>query len=220
MHILLVEDDLSIVEHLSEYLKGEGFKVTSCSGQKEAMELLERVDFDLALVDITLREGNGFALCAAIKQESDLPVIFLTASSDEFSTVAGFELGADDYVPKPFRPRELLSRIKNVLRRSGKTQKVKLGNVLVDTAKASVFKEGEEIFLSAMEYRLLLVFINYRGQVVSREKLIEEIWSEAGEFITDNTLSVYIKRLRDKIEDEPQNPKIIRTLRGLGYKVD
>lgn len=220
MKILLVEDDPEIVKHLSEYLRGEGFSVTSCAGQNDAMALVRKQAFDLALLDISLADGNGFALCKAIKELSDLPVIFLTASGDEFSTVAGFELGADDYVSKPFRPRELLSRIKNVLRRGGLKQTVKLGNVYVDTAKGVAIKNGEELFLSAMEYRLLLVFINHKGQVLSRDKLIEEIWSAAGEFVSDNTLSVYIKRLRDKIEDDPQDPKIIKTLRGLGYKVE
>ncbi len=220
MHILLVEDDPSIVEHLTAYLQDEGYELSSCAGQKEALSLLEEGGIDLVLLDIALEDGNGFALCAAIKQASDLPVIFLTASGDEYSTVAGLELGADDYIAKPFRPRELLSRIKNALRRSGKQEKVRLGNVTADTAKASVFKNGEEIFLSAMEYRLLLIFINNRGQLLSRDKLRDELWPAAGEYVTDNTLSVYIKRLRDKIEDDPQHPKIIKTLRGLGYMVE
>ena len=150
-----------------------------------------------------------------------LGVIFLTASGDEFSTVTGFDLGADDYIAKPFRPRELISRIKNVLRLTGNTGKtVKLGEVLVDTEKGTATKKGNELYLSALEYRLLLVFINNRGIVLSRTKLLESIWDIAGEFVNDNTLTVYIKRLREKIEDDPANPTIIKTVRGLGYRVD
>lgn len=220
MRILLVEDDPDIIEHLSDYLESEGFAVENARGQKSAADLLRLKPFDLVLLDISLEDGNGFALCSEIKDGYDIPVIFLTASGDEYSTVAGFELGADDYVAKPFRPRELLSRIKNVLRRRGHNQPVRLGSLSVDTAKGLVSKNGREIFLSAMEYRLLLVFLSHKGQVISRERLIDEIWSEAGEYVSDNTLSVYIKRLRDKIEDDPQNPALIKTVRGLGYRVD
>lgn len=148
-------------------------------------------------------------------------MIFLTASDDEFSTVTGFDLGADDYIAKPFRPRELVSRIKNVLRLTctmGKT--VKLGEVLVDTVKGTATKNGNDLYLSALEYRLLLVFINNRGIVMSRTKLLEAIWDVAGDFVNDNTLTVYIKRLREKIEDDPSNPTIIRTVRGMGYRLD
>jgi DNA-binding response OmpR family regulator len=148
-------------------------------------------------------------------------VIFLTASGDEFSTVTGFDLGADDYIAKPFRPRELVSRIKNVLRLTGSTGSVtQLGDVLVDTVKGTASKNGKDLFLSALEYRLLLVFINNRGAVMTRTKLLESIWDIAGEFVNDNTLTVYIKRLREKIEDDPSDPTIIKTVRGLGYRVD
>ena len=170
---------------------------------------------------MSLAEGNGFSACSAIKAQYQIPVIFLTASGDEFSTVTGFDLGADDYIAKPFRPRELISRIKNVLRLTGNTGKtVKLGEVLVDTEKGTATKKGNELYLSALEYRLLLVFINNRGIVLSRTKLLESIWDIAGEFVNDNTLTVYIKRLREKIEDDPANPTIIKTVRGLGYRVD
>ena len=221
IHILLVEDDKSIVTNLTEYLTGEGFCVTSASGQTAALEILSEKQIDLVLLDVSLAEGNGFSACSAIKAQYQMPVIFLTASGDEFSTVTGFDLGADDYIPKPFRPRELISRIKNVLRLTGNTGKtVKLGEVLVDTEKGTATKKGNELYLSALEYRLLLVFINNRGIVLSRTKLLESIWDIAGEFVNDNTLTVYIKRLREKIEDDPANPTIIKTVRGLGYKVD
>lgn len=221
MHrILLVEDDPAIVTNLVDILRREGFSVDTASGQQIALERMEKEKYDLCLLDISLKEGNGFAVCRAIKEKDDTPVIFLTASGDEYSVVAGFDMGADDYVKKPFRPRELISRIRNVLRRTGRQQTtMEIANLLVDPDKAAVRKNGEEIFLSALEYRLLLVFMNHRGMVLSRAKLLEEIWDIAGDFVNDNTLTVYIKRLRDKIEDDPQHPTIIKTVRGLGYKV-
>ena len=219
--ILLVEDDKAIVVNLTEFLNTEGYTVRNVSGQSAAMKLLAQDKVDLVLLDVSLAEGNGFATCKAIKAEYDIPVIFLTASGDEYSTVTGFDLGADDYIPKPFRPRELVSRIKNVLRLTGNTGKtVKLGDVVVDTEKGTAMKNNKDLFLSALEYRLLLVFINNRGIVLSRTQLLDSIWDIAGEFVNDNTLTVYIKRLREKIEDDPSDPKIILTVRGLGYKVE
>lgn len=219
--ILLVEDDKTIVASLMEFLNNEGYMVRSVSGQAAAMNLLEQESADLVLMDVALAEGNGFSACRAIKAEYSIPVIFLTASGDEFSTVTGFDLGADDYIAKPFRPRELASRIKNVLRLTGNTGKlVKLGDVVVDTEKGTAMKNNKDLFLSALEYRLLLVFINNRGILLTRTQLLESIWDIAGDFVNDNTLTVYIKRLREKIEDDPADPKIILTVRGLGYKVE
>lgn len=219
--ILLVEDDKTIVASLTEFLNNEGYMVRSVSGQTAAMKLLEQESADLVLMDVALAEGNGFSACRAIKAEFSIPVIFLTASGDEFSTVTGFDLGADDYIAKPFRPRELASRIKNVLRLTGNTGKlVKLGDVVVDTEKGTAMKNNKDLFLSALEYRLLLVFINNRGILLTRTQLLESIWDIAGDFVNDNTLTVYIKRLREKIEDDPADPKIILTVRGLGYKVE
>lgn len=219
--ILLVEDDKTIVSSLTEFLNNEGYMVRSVSGQTAAMDLLAQESADLVLVDVSLAEGNGFSACRAIKAEYSIPVIFLTASGDEFSTVTGFDLGADDYIAKPFRPRELASRIKNVLRLTGNTGKlVKLGDVVIDTEKGTAMKNNKDLFLSALEYRLLLVFINNRGILLTRTQLLESIWDIAGDFVNDNTLTVYIKRLREKIEDDPADPKIILTVRGLGYKVE
>lgn len=219
--ILLVEDDKSIITNLSEFLTNEGFSVRNAEGQTRALELIGEEEFDLVLLDVSLADGNGFAVCSAIKSEHNTPVIFLTASGDEYSTVTGFELGADDYIAKPFRPRELVLRIKNILRLTGGSGTVtKLGDVLVDTVKGTASRNGSDLYLSALEYRLLLVFLNNRGAVLSRNQLLEAIWDIAGEFVNDNTLMVYIKRLREKIEEDPQNPKIIKTVRGLGYKVD
>lgn len=219
--ILLVEDDKSIVKNLTAFLETEGYCVKSASGQEKALDLLRKESFNLVLLDISLYDGNGFSLCKAIKSVYDIPVIFLTASGDEYSTVTGFEIGADDFIPKPFRPRELLMRIKNILRLTGSFETtVKLGNVSVDTVKGIATKNNEDLFLSALEYKLLLVFINNRGKVLSRAQLLESIWDIAGDFVNDNTLTVYIKRLRDKIEDNPKEPTVIKTVRGLGYKVD
>ncbi|MBQ4105155.1 MAG: response regulator transcription factor [Clostridia bacterium] len=219
--ILLVEDDKNIVINLTEFLNSEGYIVNNVSGQTAAMDFLAEENVDLVLLDVSLAEGNGFATCKAIKAEFDIPVIFLTASGDEFSTVTGFDLGADDYIPKPFRPRELVSRIKNVLRRSSSTGKVvKLGDVVVDTEKGIALKNNRELYLSALEYRLLLFFINNRGILLTRNQLLDAIWDVAGDYVNDNTLTVYIKRLREKIEDDPANPKIILTVRGSGYKVE
>lgn len=219
--ILLVEDDQRIVENLTEYLEGEGFQVRSAAGQTQALERLEGERFDLVLLDISLSDGNGFAVCSAIKALYRLPVIFLTASGDEYSTVTGFEVGADDYVPKPFRPRELLMRIKNVLRRtSSGGGLVRLGPVEVDTVRGRATKDGQDLNLSALEYRLLLMFLNHPGAVLTRSQLLEGIWDIAGDFVNDNTLTVYIKRLREKIEDDPQAPALIKTVRGMGYKAE
>lgn len=219
--ILVVEDDKGIVENLTEFLSKEGYQVKSANGQKIALELIQEEKFDLVLLDISLADGNGFAVCSAIKSEYSIPVIFLTASGDEYSTVTGFNLGADDYIAKPFRPRELVSRIKNILRLTGGVgSQTQLGDVLVDTVRGTASKNGQDLYLSALEYRLLLAFINNRGMILSRTQLLEMIWDIAGEFVNDNTLTVYIKRLREKIENDPQNPEIIKTIRGLGYRVD
>lgn len=221
-HILLVEDDKSIVTNLTAFLKQEGFRVTAVAGQTKALELLENhsLDFDLLLLDVSLADGNGFAVCGAAKSMIDIPVIFLTASGDEFSVVTGLDLGADDYISKPFRPRELISRINSVLRRYGKfSSRLEYQGLSIDTAKGTVSKNSSEIILSALEYRLLLLFLNNQGIMLTRTKLLEELWDIAGEFVNDNTLTVYIKRLREKIEDDPQNPVYIKTIRGMGYKM-
>ena len=219
--ILLVEDDKGIVANLTEYLTSEGYSVKSASGQAGAMKLLESERFDLALLDISLSDGNGFAVCSAIKADYGIPVIFLTASSDQYSTVTGFEIGADDYISKPFRPRELVTRIRNILRLTrGAGTAIHIGELTVDTVKGTVNKNGRDLYMSALEYRLFLVFLSNRGMVLTRSQLLEAIWDIAGEFVNDNTLTVYIKRLREKIEDDPQNPTVIKTVRGLGYKVD
>lgn len=218
--ILLVEDDAALIRMLSSFLIGEGFQILTAAGQQDAIRLMVAETPDLALVDISLAEGNGFAVCTHAKQIG-IPVIFLTASGDEYSVVTGLDMGADDYVSKPFRPRELVSRIRSVLRRSGKRQSViSIGDLMVDMDKGIVSRAGQELYLSALEYRLLLLFLSNRGQILSRNQLLEEIWDSAGDFVSDNTLTVYIKRLREKIEQNPADPQIIKTVRGLGYRLE
>ena len=174
INVLLVEDDKSIVSNLTEFLKSEGFNVKSAGGQKTALELAAEESFDIVLLDVSLADGNGFAVCRTIKADYGTPVIFLTAMGDEYSTVTGFDLGADDYISKPFRPRELISRIRNILRLTGSTGAViQLGDVFVDTVKGKAEKNGKDLFLSALEYRLLLIFVNNRGVVLSRTQLLQ-----------------------------------------------
>lgn len=220
--VLLVEDDRLIVENLTEYLGKEGFSVKSAKGQNEAMELLESTPFDLILLDITLAQGNGYSVCTAVKALYRIPVIFLTALDDEFSVVAGLDMGADDYISKPFRPRELVSRMKMVIRRyyGEKDTLIKTGKLEIDTARGVIKKKGKDIALTSLEYRLLLLFFQKKGKVLSRNFLLEELWDIAGEYVNDNTLTVYIKRLREKVEDNPQEPEIIKTVRGLGYRME
>ena len=216
----MVEDDQTIVETLSEFLGTEQYLVTAVDGQQKALDLAAGQEFDLVLLDIALAEGNGYAACRGIKEIRDIPVIFLTASTDEFSVVTGLDLGADDYIGKPFRPRELLSRMKSELRRCGTaTLFSRCAALWIETGEGHVKRRGEEIFLSALEYRLLLYFASHQGQLVTRNQLLSEIWDMAGEFVNDNTLTVYIKRLREKIEEDPQNPGLIVTVRGMGYRV-
>lgn len=218
--ILLVEDDGAIVRMLSEYLNGEGFLTATAATEAAAKAALADAPFDLALLDVSLARGSGFAVCAAAK-ERGIPVIFLTASGDENSVVRGLDMGADDYITKPFRPRELVSRIKSVLRRTGAESVISIGNgITVDPDRGIVQRDGEPIKLSALEFRLLTVFLNHRGKLLTRAKLLEDIWDIAGDFVNDNTLTVYIKRLREKLGDDGSEPQIIKTVRGLGYRMD
>lgn len=219
-HIFLVEDDQTIAKNLALLLRAQGFTVSHASTRGEAIAMLAGNKFDLALVDISLPDGNGFAVFTEIKETQDIPVLFLTASDDEASVVTGLNMGADDYIIKPFRPRELIARIGTALRKSGRSQSAfEIGGLHVDTASGVVKKDGSEIFLSALEYRLLLVFLNNPKRIIPRSRLLDELWDAAGEFVTDNTLTVYIKRLREKIENDPANPQLILTVRGTGYRL-
>lgn len=215
-----MEDDGAIARNLTRLLCSEDFAVTQASTRAEAFSILNEERFDLALVDVSLPDGNGFTVCTEIKETQDIPVIFLTASGDEASVVTGLNMGADDYITKPFRLRELVARIRAALRKSGQAPSAfEIFGLEVDTASGVVKKVGKEVFLSALEYRLLLVFVSNPKSIVTRDRLLGELWDAAGEFVTHNTLTVYIKRLREKIEDDPADPKIILTVRGTGYRL-
>lgn len=225
MKILIVEDDKTIASGIEYSLKQEGYFTILChdvaSSKKALSEHLSQID--LCLFDLGLPDGTGYELCEFVKSRKDVPVIFLTAFDDEVNVVMGLDMGADDYITKPFRIRELLSRIKSVLRRYNKhnhsQNTIEIENLRINTLEGKVYKNDEEIIVTALEYRLLLIFANHIGQVLTRNQLLERIWDVAGDFVNDNTLTVYIKRLREKLEDDTQNPKIIKTVRGIGYKV-
>ena len=218
--IFLVEDDQAIAKNLTLLLRAEGYAVTRAATRSEALAAFAANSFDLALIDISLPDGNGFSVCTEIKAEQDIPVIFLTASDDEASVVTGLNLGADDYITKPFRPRELMARIGATLRKAARpAPDFEIRGLHIDTASGVVKKNGAEVFLSALEYRLLLAFIGNPESILTRSRLLDELWDAAGEFVTDNTLTVYIKRLREKIEDDPADPRIILTVRGTGYRL-
>lgn len=222
MNVFLLEDDEAIGIGLKYSLENEGYTVTIATSVKSAFEIINKEKFALYILDLTLPDGSGYDVCKKIKSIGDFPVIFLTAYDDEVNVVMGLELGADDYISKPFRVKELIARIKSVLRRYNRESKgiIKIGNVLINTNKATVFKNGQEVILTAMEYKLFLILLNNRGNILSRNKLLEYIWDVEGDFVNDNTLTVYIKRLRYKIEDDPSAPMIIKTIRGLGYVIE
>lgn len=219
--ILIVEDERDIAQKIGQLLATHGYQWEAVYSMQQALTILTaEQQLDLLLIDLNLPDGSGYVVGTQAKA-AKIPFIFLTAMEDEASVVTGFDLGGDDYIVKPFRPMELLSRIKNVLRRRGKSQAVfTVEDLTVDVIKGLVTKKGEELFLSPLEYRLLLVFINHSGQVLTRDQLFQEIWDLAGNFVNDNTLTVYIKRLREKIEVDPQHPTKIKTVRGLGYKLE
>lgn len=234
MKIFMLEDDDAIGMGLKYSLEKEGYEVTHVKTAAEAKSVWKIKEYDLSILDINLPDGSGYDICKFLKESEDIPVIFLTAADAEVNVVMGLELGADDYICKPFRVNELMARIKSVLRRAGKGDKGSeaanniemLGNLCIYTneAKVTIKDENtgkeENIELTALEYRLLLTFLNNRGVVLTRNQLLSDMWDISGDFVNDNTLTVYIKRLRDKIEKDPSDPKIIKTVRGMGYIVD
>ena len=221
MKVLVVEDDNIIASGLEYSLKQEGFEVCVASKFKEALKNLEQETYDICLLDLCLPDGSGYDVCRKVKEKGDTPVIFLTAVDNEVNTVMGLDMGADDYITKPFRIRELISRIKSVLRRYNKDMSnqdvVTIQHITIHLKEAKVYRDKEEILLTAMEYRLLLTFVNNRARVLTRNQLLEGIWDVSGDFVNDNTLTVYIKRLREKLELDVANPKLIKTVRGMGY---
>ena len=216
--ILLVEDNETIIMGLKYSLEQEGFQVISAKTAKESKEKLDNKSIDIVLLDVSLPDGNGFEICKEIKEKNDIPVIFLTAQDEETSVVLGLDLGADDYIVKPFRTRELISRIKSVLRRYGKKEEnniIQYKNIKIDTISAKVYKNNKEIIFTSLEYRILLMLFTNQNKLITREQLLEKICDIAGNFVNDNTLTVYIKRIREKLEDD----SIIKTIRGLGYRI-
>jgi DNA-binding response OmpR family regulator len=223
MKVFIVEDDPIIVEGLTIALSQEGYDVASFGNVTDAIKEIEsEAHYDVCLLDVNLPDGDGFQVCKAIRNRSEVPVIFLTACDDEIHTVLAFEQGADDYIAKPFRIRELIARIKAILRRTRSDQGkevINVGGNTVDIMSGKVFRNGEEIFLSAVEYRLLLTFVKSRGQLLTRQQILTAMWDSAGDFVNDNTLTVYVRRLRKKLE-EPGDKPVIVTVRGVGYRME
>lgn len=224
MTVLVVEDDEIILEGLQISLRKDGYEVLTATTQKAAFEMIKSgVKLDICLLDVMLPDGDGYTICKEIRKLSSLPILFLTACDDEVHTVLALEQGADDYIAKPFRIRELLARMKAILRRSNQngldTNIMQVGENQVHLQTGKVYRGEQEIVLTAMEYKLLLIFINHRGQVLSRQQILNDIWDQVGDYVNDNTLTVYIKRLREKLGDTEQN-QIIQTVRGVGYRME
>lgn len=227
MTVFVVEDDAVIAEGLAYALGQEGYEVLTAADASCALDMIKKqAVFDFCLLDILLPDGNGFAVCEAVRRSSNVPILFLTACNDEVSTVRALELGADDYIVKPFRIRELLARMKAILRRTAAADAAKTDNAVlyvggnkVDRQTGRVYRNNEEVMLTAMEYKLLLVLLNNRGRILTRSQILDHLWDEAGDFVNDNTLTVYIKRLRQKLEDSREHP-VITTIRGIGYRME
>lgn len=223
-NILMVEDDSTIAFAVKYAVEQEGFNLDIAENLENARKIVNIKEYDLILLDVMLPDGNGYEFLKQLREhDEDTPVIFLTACDEEVNIVMGLDIGGDDYITKPFRVRELISRINAILRRKGKSQDsnkkiLKFKNISIHTLEARVFKNNEEIFLTSAEYKLLLILIQNKNMVLSRAQILEKLWDVTYDFINDNTLSVYIKRLREKIEDDSSKPQYILTVRGLGYK--
>jgi len=221
IRVLLVEDDQTLSKGLQYTLEKEGYAVEPAASLHRARELFFAGTFELVLLDVGLPDGSGFDFCTEIRNSSDVPVLFLTACDEEVNVVMGLDMGGDDYITKPFRVNELVSRIRAVLRRRGQgpeTGILRAGRFTLDRETCRVRKEGNSLDLTATEFRLIRILMDNRPNVITRERLIELLWDSDGHFVDSNTLSVYIRRLREKVEDDPQNPVHIRTVRGLGYR--
>lgn len=222
MNLLIVEDDITIRQGLKFYLEQENFSVMSVEFASDAIKTINNNHIDLILLDVNLPDMDGFELFKEIKKIKDIPIIFLTANDLEVSIVRGLDMGADDYITKPFKARELVSRIKNVLRRVNNNQDnnlIKIRDIVIDLKQAKVFKNNVDVMLTALEYKILITLALNPNTVFTREKILADIWDVNEDYVNDNTLTVYIKRIREKIEDDITNPKIILTVRGIGYKI-
>lgn len=220
--ILLVEDDATLALGMEYTLKNEGFQVSVASSLKDARQLFNSEEPQLILLDVMLPDGSGYELCKEIRSRSEVPIIFLTACDEEVNVVLGLDMGGDDYITKPFRVRELVSRIKAVLRRNKNKEKhsddlMISKDIEVHALQGKVMKKGEEVVLTSMEYKLLLTLMKNANNVIARSAILEGLWDVDGEFVDDNTLSVYVRRLREKIEDDPARQQYIVTVRGMGY---
>jgi len=221
INLLLVEDDFSLSGTIEYYLKSEGFSVFLSHNIKESNDIIKTTKINLIILDITLPDGSGFDFCRSIREYSDVPIIFLTAMDEESDIIKGLDLGADDYITKPFKARELLSRIKSLLRRVEKRSEkiITISDLIIDPKQFKVYKKELELDFTSLEYRLLLFLMENKGQVLTREQILSSLWDSFDKYVNDNTLTVYIKRLREKVEDDPLNPRIIKTVRGIGYIV-
>lgn len=222
LNILMIEDDSTIAFGVKYALEQEGFNIDICKDLESSRKNIQEKEYSIILLDVMLPDGNGYDFCKEIRENNEIPVIFLTACDEEVNIVMGLDIGGDDYMTKPFRVRELISRIKAVLRRrstySESKKVLKFGSLSIHTLEARVLKNGEEVFLTSVEYKLLLILIQNKNTVLSRSKILEKLWDVTYDFVNDNTLTVYIKRLREKIEDNSADPKYILTVRGMGYK--
>ncbi|WP_260288680.1 response regulator transcription factor [Peribacillus aracenensis] len=221
--ILFVEDDEALAMAIEFSLKGERYEVIRVSTVKGAKQQYDNNSFDLVVLDVGLPDGNGYDLCVYMKRQRDIPVIFLTALDEEANIVMGLDIGGDDYITKPFRVKELLSRVKVQLRRKTAhyTNEVwKSGDIKIEIHATKVYKKDQKISLTNLEYKLLLTFMQHAYKTLTRDVILKAITEDSGVFFDENTLSVYIKRLRDKIENDPKKPNYIVTQRGLGYRWD
>lgn len=218
--ILYVEDNDIISSEIKKYLENENIDTHIAKTVLEAKKLVLANIYNLILLDIMLPDGDGIEFYKYIKQKYNIPIIFLTAKNSEDDIVKGIDLGADDYIVKPFRTRELTSRIKNIIKKKDKVKAIVVDNVLFDQENNVILKSGNTISLTALEYKILTILFENINRIVTREFLLERIWDISSNFVNDNTLTVYIKRLREKIEDDPNNPKIIKTIKGMGYKIE
>lgn len=222
--LLLLEDDTSLIDGLTYSMRKNGFDIKVARSLKEAEKLLEENgSFDLLLFDVSLPDGNGFALCERIRKKGNqIPIIFLTASDEETSVIRGLDCGGDDYVTKPFKLGELCSRIRALLRRSSVQNTgdniLRSGNLSVNLEEGRVFLDGKPVEFTAAEYRLLCLLLKNGGKVLTRGKILDRLWDGAGNFVDDNTLSVYVRRLREKLEENPSKPEHLKTVRGFGYR--
>lgn len=215
MKLLLVEDNEMIVKGLVFSLEQNKYEVEVAYSYKEALEKLNS-NYDLIILDITLPDGNGLTLGKNIKETKAVPIMFLTARDEEDDVVMGLDMGAEDYIIKPFRTKEFLSRINNILKRNKKNKVIQVENVIMDLDKCEVLVDGKIVNLTSLEFKILSMLFTNLNRVVTREIIIDKIWDIEGNFVNDNTLSVYIKRIREKL----QNEDIIKTIKGIGYRVD